>query len=84
MAHHLRMQPSEIDSMFYYEYWYYVRNLIDFLKEQDSTQKKEQEKADEQQAAMQSQMKAPKLPNYGNFGSGFKTPSLPSVKMPKL
>ena len=69
----------------YYEYWYYVKHLIDHLKEQDNANKKEQEKYDEQSAEMKSQTKMPKLPNYGNFTSGsMGGMKMPSVKMPKL
>jgi hypothetical protein len=76
------LQPSEIEALPYYEYFYYVKNLVDHLKEQDKQQKKEQAHYDEQSANMQAQTKSsmPKMPSMGNMGSM----KAPSVKMPKL
>ena len=78
MAHHLRMQPSEIDSMFYYEYWYYVQNLQEYIKAKnkaETDQREQQEKQSQQQRAAAT----PKMPKMS-------MPSMkaPSMKMPKL
>ena len=38
LLHHLRLQPSEIENMPYYEYVYHVDNLIEILKEKQKTE----------------------------------------------
>jgi hypothetical protein len=65
------MQPSEIEEMYYYEYWYYVKNLQDYIKAKNKQQVDQQEHAESQQAAY----KTPKTP---------KMPSAPSIKAPSL
>lgn len=82
LAHHIRLQPSEIEALPYYEYWYYVKHLTEHLKGQDSANRKEQDKYEEQSNDMKSQAKMPKMPNYGNFNAG--SMKMPSVKLPKL
>ena len=74
---HLRMQPSEIENMYYYEYWYYVKNLSDYIKEKNKQTKDQQEQANERQSSMSSKYKTPKMP---------KVPTMrtPTLKMPKL
>jgi len=67
------MQPSEIENMYYYEYWYYVKNLQEHLKERNKQNKDQQEQANERTNSF----KTPKMPKVPNL----KTPSL---KMPKL
>lgn len=86
LAHHLRLQPSEIDSLPYYEYWYYVKHLSDHLKEQDKERRKEQDgqNAQYEQISSMTKQSQPKMPNMGNFGSGFGGVKAPSVKMPRL
>ena len=71
------MQPSEIENMYYYEYWYYVKNLSECIKERNKQQKDQQEQANERQNSMSSKYKTPKMP---------KVPTMkqPSIKMPKL
>ena len=73
---HLRMQPSEIENMYYYEYWYYVKNLSEYIKEKNKKQGDSQEQQSKQMSSMRSQY-TPKMP---------KTPkiSTPSLRMPKL
>jgi hypothetical protein len=73
--HHLRIQPSEVESLPYYEYFYTVKELSNMLKEQQKGQQKQEESQNEQMANMKSQM--PKMPTQ----SSFKTPS---IKMPKF
>lgn len=70
---HLRLQPSEIEDLYYYEYWYYVKNLQEYLK----TKNKQQEDQQEQANTQTSSYKTPKMPKVPNL----KTPSL---KKPKL
>ena len=70
---HLGLQPSEIENMDYYEYWYYVKNLQEHLKERNKQNKDQQEQANERTNSF----KTPKMPKVPNL----KTPSL---KMPKL
>jgi len=70
------MQPSEIENMYYYEYWYYVKNLSEYIKEKNKKQGESQEQQSKQMSSMRSQY-TPKMP---------KTPKLstPSLRMPKL
>jgi PAB1-binding protein PBP1 len=70
------MQPSEIEEMYYYEYWYYVQNLQEYIKTKNKQNEDQQEQANEQQNTMSSKYKAPTMP---------KIPSMkaPSMKMPK-
>jgi hypothetical protein len=71
------MQPSEIENMYYYEYWYYVKNLSEYIKNKNKSQTDQQEQADQQQSSMSSKYKSPTMP---------KIPSMktPSFKMPKM
>ena len=71
------MQPSEIENMYYYEFWYYVKNLSEYIKNKNKQQGEQQEQQASQMSSMKSQYKPPKMPS---------TPSLktPSIKMPKL
>lgn len=70
------MQPSEIENMYYYEYWYYVKNLQEYIKAKNKQHTDQQEQQEKQSAAMRSQS-TPKMP---------KVPSMkaPSIRMPKL
>lgn len=70
------MQPSEIEEMYYYEYWYYVKNLQDYIKSKNKQQMDQQEHAESQQSAYRSP-KAPKMPSVPSMKA-------PSLKMPKL
>ena len=71
------MQPSEIENMYYYEFWYYVKNLSDYIKNKTKQQGDQQEQQAKQMSSMRSAYKAPKMP---------KTPKIssPSIKMPKF
>ena len=71
------MQPSEIENMYYYEYWYYVKNLSEYIKAKNKQQSEQQEQQDKQSASMRSQYASPKMP---------KAPTIktPSIKMPKF
>ena len=81
--HHLRIQPSEVEALPYYEYFYIVRELSDMLKEQQKGQKQQEEDFQEQKSSFK-QPQMPKMPNMGSMSGGFKAPTMPSVKMPKL
>lgn len=41
MLYHLRLQPSEVETMPFYEYEYIVQNLIDILKEKQEAEEKQ-------------------------------------------
>ena len=73
--HHMKMQPSEIENMFYYEYHYHLRELSAMLKEQQKDSEKQESAQNDQMAAMKSSM--PKMPNMS-------APKMPNIKMPKL
>jgi hypothetical protein len=70
------MQPSEVEEMFYYEYWYYVKNLQEHIKSKNKQQMDQQEHAESQKSAY----KIPQMPKAPSMSS-FKAPSM---KMPKL
>jgi len=70
------MQPSEIENMYYYEYWYYVKNLSEYIKAKNKQQTEQQEQQDKSMASMRSQYK-PKMPTAPKI----KTPS---VRLPKI
>ena len=71
------MQPSEIENLYYYEYWYYVKNLSEYIKAKNKQSEDQQEQASSRQNDMSSKYKAPKMP---------KVPTMkqPSLKMPRL
>ena len=71
------MQPSEIENMDYYEFWYYVKNLSDYIKEKNKQQSAQQEQQEAQSSQMSSAYKTPKMPKVPNIKP-------PSLKMPKL
>ena len=71
------MQPSEIENMYYYEYWYYVKNLSEYIKSKNKQQADQQEQQEKQSAATRSQYKTPKMPAAPSLKS-------PSIKMPKF
>ena len=75
---HLRMQPSEIENMDYYEYWYYVQNLQEYIKAKNKAETDQQEKQEKQSQSMRAAA-APKMPKIS-------VPSMkaPSMKMPKI
>lgn len=73
--HHLRLQPSEIEALPFYEYHYIIKELSAMLKEQNKGNSKQQEQANEQMAGMK--MNNPKMPNMSNM-------KMPSFKSPKL
>lgn len=75
--YHLHMQPSEVDKLEYYEYWYIVKDLAEFIKKQNDGQKGQEEdtygKYGDPQKMAKSQMNNMKTPS-------FKTPSFKTPK----
>jgi len=71
------MQPSEVENLYYYEYWYYVKNLSDYIKEKNNQNKDQEEQQMQQQNQMNSKYKAPAMPKI-------QTPKMPAMKMPKF
>ena len=51
MLYHLRLQPSEVESMPYYEYENIVQNLIDILKEKQEAEDNHQKSAGQDMSA---------------------------------
>ena len=68
MIYHLRLQPSEIEALDYYEYWYFIKDLSKVLEEKNKESSRMNDEINEQRANQ------PKL----------KQPKMPSIKMPKL
>lgn len=73
--HHLRIQPSEVEALPYYEYHYIVKELSDMLKEQQKGQDRQSEQMNDQMNG--AKMQQPKLPKMQDM-------KMPSIKMPKL
>ena len=71
------MQPSEIENMYYYEFWYYLKNLSEYIKEKNNQNKDQEEQSAKQQSEMGSKFKTPSMPKI----HGMKAPSM---KMPKF
>jgi hypothetical protein len=83
----LHIQPSEIDLMPYYEYEFTISIYNDLIKdrksEEDQTYDKERDKYN--MDGMKGQMK--KFGNPSSLGSSLsklRTPSTPSIKVPKF
>jgi len=73
--HHLRIQPSEVEALPYYEYHYIVKELSAMLKEQQKSNENQNEQMNDQMANMKSNQ--PKMPTMGNM-------KMPKITMPKL
>jgi len=76
----LRLQPSEIEGMSYYEYEYITQNLIDILKEkQDAEERSHKGQSDSMNvnSMMKDAKKSlPSMPSMGGSLSSF--PGIPS------
>ena len=70
MIYHLKLQPSEIEALDYYEYHYFVKDLADVLKKKQESDGKSNEEAQKQQTGY-------KMPNV-------KMPNVKMPSMPKL
>jgi len=71
----MKMQPSEIEAMPYYEYHYHLKELSTMLKEQQRGNEKEEASMNDQMSSMKSNM--PKMPNMGAM-------KMPNIKVPRL
>jgi len=66
--YHLKLQPSEIEGLNYYEYWYYIKDMSDVISRENKSNAEQQEQMNTQSTPS---MKMPKF-------------NTPSFKMPKL
>jgi hypothetical protein len=77
LLYHLRLQPSEVEQMPYYEYEYIVENLINILKEKQEAEENQSKDYGESLSANKMMNNAnsmmPKMPSM---------PSTPSFSMP--
>lgn len=74
----MRLQPSEIMEMPYYEFEYILENLIDILEKKKEAEEGENESGKEKQAEMMSNAKS-MMPSTPNMGSGSSMPKMPSA-----
>lgn len=74
----LHLQPSELDLLPYYEFEYTIEMFNDIIKERNDEEKKQSASAEEKYNMNSMQKQAQK-----NM-SGYKTPSLPKISMPKF
>jgi len=79
VQHHLHIQPSEIDSMCYYEYQWMLKDLVEMLKEQNGDKSTSQEETNSQMEDMKN-----KTSKYTKGFGGNNVPKLGSFKMPKM
>lgn len=79
LLHHLRLQPSEYEDKPFYEYQYYVKDLIDIIKERNN------EDGDNKYNVNDTYDKMKKDSSKYTKGMGSnKMPKMPSMpKMPK-
>jgi len=73
--HHLRIQPSEVEALPFYEYHYIVKELSGMLKEQQKGNDKQTEQMNEQMSGMKANQ--PKIPKMSDM-------KMPKITMPKL
>lgn len=75
LLYHLRLQPSEYEDKPFYEYQYYVKDLIEIIKEKNEGNNDNKYNVDDTYSKMKS--------DASKYTSGFnKMPSMP--KMPKI
>jgi len=77
----MNIQPSEIDKMEFYRVEYLLEDLEEKIKEENKNNRKQEEEYKKQSSGV----KTPKMPKIGstNFG-GFKTPKIPTPKIPGI
>ena len=73
LYHHWRLQPSEIESMEYWEFEMTIENLQEFLKEKNEQEKRQQQ---------DQQKNTPNTSKYMRQASAFKTPRMPNFRKP--
>jgi hypothetical protein len=85
LLYHLRLQPSEIENMPFYEYEFIVQNLIDILKEkQEAEEGQSKQYADMNPNSLMknAQKNVPKMPSMDSFKApSFNFPSMSSLKI---
>lgn len=74
----MRLQPSEVEAMPYYEYEYIVQNLIDILKEKKEAEEGENSNYDKDSVMRDAKKYMPSSMNSSNPGGNIKMPSIPS------
>jgi len=84
MIYHLKLQPSEIEALDYYEYWYYVKDMAEVLKKQNSENSDQTDQMTAQQKGMMSGMKNPKIPGMNSNGLSGTGMKMPKISMPKF
>ena len=81
LLYHLRLQPSEISQMPYYELEYILENLIDILEKKKEAEEGNDEEMQERKSSMMSDAKRMMpggMPNVSSSGKMSGMPSLPS------
>jgi hypothetical protein len=75
LLYHLRLQPSEIEEMPYYEYEYIVENLINILKEKQEAEEGQSkdygESMNSNKMMRDAKSMMPKMPSMPSMPSGF-------------
>lgn len=84
MIYHLKLQPSEIEALDYYEYWYYIKDIAEVLKKQNSENSDQTDQMTAQQKGMMSGMKMPNVNGMKGFGTGNSGMKMPKISIPKL
>lgn len=78
VQHHLHIQPSEIDNLWYYEYQWMLKDLIEMLEKQNGDGKSNNFNVDDKMQDMKNQAKS-YTSGFGNLGKG-----MGGFKMPKF
>lgn len=80
LLHHFRLQPSEYEDKPFYEYQYYIKDLIDILKEKNESEDGNKYNVDDTYDKMKSDSS-----KYMKGIGGNKMPNMPKMpKMPKI
>ena len=78
----MKLQPSEWENSPFYEYQYFIKDLIEIIKEKNGEQNDDKYNIDERYNEMKSNTS-----KYMKNASNMKMPSMPnmgSIKMPKI
>lgn len=71
MMYHLHVQPSEVESLDFYEYYYILENLIEILEEQNKGSK---DSPDQKSIMKEAGKMIPKQPKF----------DMPKLTIPKI
>jgi hypothetical protein len=82
MYQKLRIQPSEIENMCYYEYEYTIENLKNWLEEEKKAKEKEESDANEKYNQKSLTRESDQMMRKHNISSNYNNSSIP--KAPKL